>query len=69
MDVIVGAAGDSVQEDPKQEEVKAIELTQEELDAAIFEGKKKKFFHERNKDKWPADPYEGDKGPMMGQSF
>jgi hypothetical protein len=30
-----------------------IELTDEETKAAILEGKKKKFFHERNKDHWP----------------
>ena len=30
----------------------AIELTEEELKAAILEGKKKKYFHEKNKDYW-----------------
>lgn len=39
-------------------EVDSISLTHEELSAAIHEGKVKKFFHERNKDKWPADAYE-----------
>ena len=31
-----------------------IELTEDELKAAILEGKKKKYFHERNKEYWEA---------------
>lgn len=38
--------------------LKALSLTEEETKAAILEGKKKKFFHERNKDKWPKIDYE-----------
>ena len=29
-----------------------IELTDEELKAAILEGKKKKYFHDKNKEHW-----------------
>lgn len=32
----------------------SIELTPEELAAAILEGKKKKYFHERSKDYWAS---------------
>lgn len=35
-----------------------IKLTEEEEKAALFEGKRKKWFKEKNKDKWPEDPYE-----------
>jgi hypothetical protein len=41
----------------RHEEIEAIELTPEEIDDAIYEGKVKKFFYERNKDKWD-DPDE-----------
>lgn len=41
--------------------IKQITLTEDELQAAIYEGKKKKYFHEKNKDKWPPDPYENKK--------
>jgi hypothetical protein len=32
----------------------SIELTEEEIKAAIYEGKKRKYFHERNKDYWQS---------------
>jgi hypothetical protein len=48
MDVIVGSP---ISSDP----VENIQLTEQEEKAAIYEGKKKKYFHERNKDKWPED--------------
>jgi hypothetical protein len=31
-----------------------VELTEEEIKAAILEGKKKKYFHEKNKGYWEA---------------
>lgn len=48
-----------------------IVLTEKEKEDAILEGKKKKYFHERNKDYWKDKPgaYEGDKGSMTGSSF
>jgi hypothetical protein len=31
---------------------KDIELTPEEIEAALYEGKKKKYFHEKSKEYW-----------------
>lgn len=38
--------------DTNKEKIKAIVLTPEELEAAIYEGKVKKYFHEKNKHYW-----------------
>jgi hypothetical protein len=51
MDVIVGSP---ISSDP----VENIQLTEQEEKDAIYEGKKRKFFHERNKDKWPEEESE-----------
>lgn len=41
---------------PSQEEMYGhIELTPEEYTAAILEGKKKKYFHEKHKDHWAEE--------------
>jgi hypothetical protein len=37
------------------EQVERVVLTEEEIKEAIRQGKIKKLFHERNKDKWPTD--------------
>lgn len=38
-----------------------IVLTEEEKEAAIVEGKKRKWFHERNKEYWQKQEYEQSK--------
>lgn len=35
-----------------REQIVAVQLTPEEQEAAIWEGKRKKFFHEKHKDYW-----------------
>ncbi len=37
-------------------EIEKTELTDEEIKAAIYEAKVKKWFHERNKEQWKDDP-------------
>lgn len=38
---------------------KDIELTEEEIEAAIFEGKVKKYFHETHKEYWQEQESKG----------
>jgi hypothetical protein len=54
------------------DQIQSIELSEDEIKAALFEGKLKKWNHERNKDFWKekeAGAYPGDKAPMTGTSF
>lgn len=46
--------------DTNKEKIKAVVLTEEEIELAIIEGKTKKYFHERNKPYW--DRAEGNTG-------
>ena len=39
-----------------REEYEKIELTEEEIKEALFEGKKKKYFKEKHKNHWLDDP-------------
>jgi hypothetical protein len=54
-----------------RKEIEAIELTEREKDMALFEGKLKKWNHERHRYYWEKQKgaYDGDKGPTTGQSF
>ena len=49
--------GSEQPKESRQEEVKPyeyVELTPEEIEAAILEGKKRKYFHEKSKDYWAS---------------
>ena len=39
----------------RHQEVEAIELTDEEKEDALFEGRKAKYFRLKNADKWPEE--------------
>jgi hypothetical protein len=54
-----------------KDQINAIELSDQEVKDALFEGKLKKFNRERNRYYWERQKgaYEDDKGSTMGQSF
>lgn len=43
-----------------------IELTTEEIEAALLEGRKKKYFHEKNKDYWVTQEKTKQGRPLPG---
>lgn len=54
-----------------RDEIEQIPLSEQEVKDALFEGKLKKWNHERHRHYWEKQKgaYDDDKGAMTGQSF